>query len=120
MRPALALCLVTLLAACADTRTACLDRASAELRAIDAEIAEIELALARGYRVSGGATVTAGLSVCTGDSPVTVCLGGSRPISERTVAIDRRSEEARLRALRSARPEAAARAERAAAACPPA
>lgn len=118
MRPAFAICLMVLVAACAETRTACLNRASAEVRAIDAEIAEIELALARGYRVSGGSAVTAGLSVCAENSPVTVCLGGSRPISERTVAIDRRAEEARLRALRAARPEAAARAERAAAACP--
>lgn len=118
MRPLAALCLLALAAACAEPRTACLNRATAELRAIDAEIAEIELALARGYRVVGGSTVTAGLSVCTRDNPVTVCLGGSRPISERTVAIDRRAEEARLRALRAERPAAAARAERAAAACP--
>ena len=119
MRPALTLIAMALaLAACADPRTACLAQANAELRAIDDEIAEIRVALARGYRVAPGSTVRAGLAVCSRDNPVTVCLGGDRTLSERRIAIDRRAEERRLRALEARRPGAMADAERAAATCP--
>ena len=118
MRPAPLLVLLLALAACADPRAACLSRANAELRAIDEEIVEIQVSLARGYRVSPGSTVSAGLAVCARDSPVTVCLGGDRALSERRIAIDRRAEEARLRALEARRPGAEANAARAAAAWP--
>jgi hypothetical protein len=118
MRPATLLVLLVGLAACADPRAACLSRADAELRAIDDEIVEIQVALARGYRVSPGSAVRAGLAVCARDSPVTVCLGGDRQLSERRIAIDRRAEESRLRALQARRPGAEADAARAAAACP--
>ena len=118
MRPVALIVLLSALAACADPRAACLSRASAELRAIDDEIAEIRVALARGYRVSPGSAVRAGLAVCSRDSPVTVCLGGDRTLSERRIAVDRRAEEARLRTLEARRPRAEADAARAAAACP--
>lgn len=112
------LALVLLLAACAETRGACLSRAGAELRALDAAIADTDLALARGYRVAPGSTFTAGLAICAEDSPLTLCLSGERPISERRVAIDPVGERARLRSLQARRPAVAAAAERAAAACP--
>jgi hypothetical protein len=112
------LALLLLLAACAEPRAACLRQASAELRALDAAIAETELALARGYRVAPGSTVTAGLAFCAENSPLTLCLSGERPISERHIAIDPAEERARLRALQARRPAVAAEAERAAAACP--
>lgn len=112
------LAVVLLVAACAETRGACLSRAGSELRALDAAIAETEVALARGYRVAPGSTVTAGLAICAEDSPLTLCLSGERPISERRVAIDPAEERARLRSFRSRRPAVAEAAERAAAACP--
>ena len=118
MRRTLALPLLLLLAACAEPRAACLRQANAELRALDAAIAETELALARGYRVTPGSTVTAGLAICAEDSPLTVCLSGERPVSERRIAIDRATERARLRALKARRPTVAEAAEQAAAACP--
>lgn len=116
MRRALALCLI--LAACAEPRAACLSRANAELRGIDAAIADAELALARGYRVREGSTVTAGLAFCAEDSPLTLCVGGERPIAQRRIAIDPATERARIRALEARRPAAAAAAARAAEACP--
>ncbi|MDH3262803.1 MAG: hypothetical protein OEM24_02270 [Paracoccaceae bacterium] len=118
MRLALALAFTLLLVACAEPRAACLRRANAELRALDAAVAETELALARSYRVAPGSTVTAGLAICAEDSPLTLCLSGERPISERRTAIDPAEERARLRALMARRPAVAAEAERASAACP--
>lgn len=114
----LTLVLLLLLAACGDPRTGCLNRADAPLRALDAEIAETELALARGYRLAPGARITTGLAVCASDSPLTFCLSGERPLTERRIAIDRASERARLRALERQRPALAAQAARAAAVCP--
>ena len=116
MRRSLGLLLV--LAACAEPRAACLSRAEAGLRALDAEIAETESALALGYRVAPRSRVTAGLAICAGDSPVTLCVSGERPLHERRRAIDPDTERARLRALLARRPAVAAAAARSAAACP--
>lgn len=120
MRRAIRLTLLPtlLLAACADPRGACVDRAFAEVRAIEAEVSGIELALGRGYRVAPGSAVNAGITLCARDSPITLCVGGDRTLSERRVALDRPAEEARLRALRTRLPAAEAEARRAAAACP--
>ncbi len=120
MRPAfmIALAMILGLAACADPRTACLDRAAEPLRSLDAEIAETETALALGYRIADGSRITAGMRLCADNSPVTFCVSGQRPISERRIAIDRASERARLEALIARRPAVAAAAARAVDACP--
>lgn len=104
--------------ACAPSRQACLERAGAELRALDAEIAETERALAVGYRAAPRGTVTAGLALCAEDSPVTLCVSGERPLRERVVAVDPRTERARLATLRAERADAAAAVAAAAASCP--
>lgn len=118
MRAISALVFVLMVAACADPRATCLRQAGSGLQALDAEITEIEVALARGYRVAPGSRVTVGLGFCSENDPVTVCLGGERPVSERRIPIDPVAERARLRTLLAQRPEVEARALRAAAACP--
>jgi hypothetical protein len=118
MRHIISIALVLALAACADSRTKCLNRAAAELTAIDAEIVDIEVALARGYRVKEGSRVTAGFAVCSSNDPLHLCLGTERQISERRLTIDPAMERARLRTLQAHRPEAAAAAAQAQAQCP--
>lgn len=110
--------LILMLCACADPHTQCVNRANAELKAIDEEITEIEVALVRGYRVKEGSRVTAGLGFCTSKNPVNVCLSTERPISERRLTIDPSAERARLRALKNYRPIAAQNAARASQSCP--
>ena len=95
MRPALVATAMLLIAACADPRAACVARATAGLRALDAEIAETEAALARGYRIAPGSRVTAGVTLCAEDSPLTLCVGGDRPVYERRLRIDPAAERAR-------------------------
>lgn len=107
-----------LLAACAETRAACLARAGADLRALDADIAETEAALALGYRQTPRGAVSVGAALCTRDSPLTLCVSAERPLAARHSAIDPEAERARLRALGSHRPAVAAAAGRAAEACP--
>ncbi len=116
MRPAIHLLVALLLGACADPQTQCVSRANADLRAIDREIADIQTALAQGYRVTGGRT-SVGFAFCTSDDPIHVCLGTETPVAERRQAIDPAAERARLRALQARRPQAAATAARAEAAC---
>ncbi len=120
-RPAtrrLLVAVVAIAAACTAPREACLDRAAAELVTLDAEIAEIERALARGYRAENRSALTAGLTLCARDSPVALCVSGERPLRERVTAIDPVTERARLRDRQARRPAVAAAAADAAAACP--
>lgn len=107
------------LAACAGTRSACLARADAELRALDAEIAATESALARGYRLAPRSGLTVGAAICAENRPLTLCLGGERPLGERRTAIDPAAERARLASLRADRSALATAANRAAEDCPP-
>jgi len=119
MRPTLALMLLLILAACASPRTACLQRAAAPLRALDADIAETRAVLAYGYRPGRDRGISAGLAFCADGSPITLCLSGERPLAQRRViAVDPAAERARLRALEARRPALAAAAARAAAICP--
>ena len=116
MRHVIPICLLAL-AACGDPQKQCVTRANAELRAIDYEIAEIETALARGYRVQEGSRTTVGFALCTSDNPVHLCLSTERPINERRIAIDPVAERARLRRLEARRPAAETEARRAEVLC---
>ncbi len=112
------LILILFLAACAEPRAACVDRAGAELRALDKEIADTKLALARGYRDDDRSRVRVGAAICAEDSPITLCLSGDRPLSRRGTAINPTEERARLRRLEARRASVAEAAERAALSCP--
>ena len=113
----LALILVLLLSACAESRQACLRRAELDLRDLDAQIADTETALALGYRTEES-KVSFGLAACNENSSLTVCLGGSGPIRTRRVIIDAEAESRNLAVLKARRPQVAAQAESRAAACP--
>lgn len=112
-----ALILMLLLSACAESRQACLRRAEADLRALDAQIADTETALALGYRTEES-RVHVGLAACNENSSLTVCLGGSGPIYQRREIIDPEAERRHLAVLQARRPQVAAQAEARAAACP--
>lgn len=94
-----------LLAACASPQQRCERAASAELRALDATIAETEEALARGYRIQPAQEGITRLRLCAWPrEPVLFCTEQVQtPQAQRRAAIDRAQETARLQELRSQR-----------------
>lgn len=112
---ALGACLT--LAACASPQQRCIEAAMTDLRTTRAEIAEIETALERGYRVTG-TRVDVGLKICAepGDG-ITFCTAGRKPVYEPRRPIDRAAERARLARLRDLEERQAAEAARAVRAC---
>jgi len=109
--------LLLALVACATPEERCLRRAQPDTAAIDAQIAEIRTALANGYRVKPGTSVTLGLGFCQSSGNASLCLGGSKALPPKTVPIDRPYEQARLAALEDRRAEIIVASERAMRAC---
>ena len=106
-----------MLTACETPRERCIDNATKDITAIDAEIADVELSLARGYRIADSAIDTVGVRFCNGSGNVTFCLGGEKDIEGRRIPIDRATERARLASLERQRASTLARMDREIAAC---
>ena len=106
----MALPLLLLIAACASPRQSCITAAEAELRAVDAQIAESEEALRRGYRVTQAREGRTTLNICAWPrEPVLFCTThtpGQRatrtevlPAAEHARLAELRRERARLVAV---------------------
>lgn len=114
---------VLLVTACASPREVCLRDASAEPRRIAAQIADTELALARGYRLVTLRDRRIGLASCIGRRAdgAAYRYGCYRPVTDtrqEPVGIDYSEERARLARLRDSFESAADRSERLAELCP--
>ncbi|MDD7972552.1 hypothetical protein [Roseinatronobacter alkalisoli] len=96
-----------LLAACGTPQDRCTRVAQADLRALDAQIADVETALAKGYRILPAQEGRTRLSLCAWPrEPVLFCTESiQRPRSETREVIDRQAEQARLQRLRQSRAE---------------
>ena len=105
------------LASCTTPEERCVAEASAGLSDIDAQIAEAELNLARGYRTLDPVIDTVSANFCSQSGNFTLCLGGDRELEGRRVAIDVASERGRLEALQNQRARMVERMEREIAAC---
>ena len=104
MRLILILAASALIAGCATPRQACLRAAQAELQSLDAQIAESEDALARGYRVSQPTEPRTTLHICAWPrEPVLFCTRHTPGLRETRVDVHRGAEEARLTELRRER-----------------
>ena len=102
--------------ACATSVETCRKNAFERVSMIDAEIAEIEATLDRGYRLNNRTVSTVGIGFCAGDN-LRFCAEGTQAIPPKAVPIDRAVEESRLRSLRASRNAALIDANVAAAAC---
>lgn len=101
---ALAACLA--LAACASPRDRCISTAQAELRTVEALIAETEANIARGYALVMEPGVRSTLEFCySPDNPFVFCTHDIPTVTERPVAIDRAEERRKLASLRERRME---------------
>jgi hypothetical protein len=107
---------VLALAACTSPVERCIANATRGLSEIDAQIAEAEANIARGYRLADG-VATVGLDFCSSGDNVKFCVGGTRDLPQRRIPIDVEAEKARLAALLAQRERMAARAELEIAAC---
>ncbi|MGP9791550.1 hypothetical protein [Roseinatronobacter sp. NSM] len=96
-----------LLVACATPQDRCIRAAQADLRDLDAQIADVESALAQGYRVIPAQEGLTRISLCAWPrEPVLFCTQSvQRPRSEAREAIDRQAEQTRLQDLRQRRAE---------------
>jgi hypothetical protein len=104
MRLGLVLGAALVLAGCASPRETCLRAAQAELRALDAQIAESEAALARGYRITPATEPRTTLNICAWPrEPVLFCTQHSPGQSASRVNVLPAAEEARLAELRRER-----------------
>ncbi len=105
------------LVACTTPAERCISNATEGLAEIDAEIAEAEANIARGYRLADGAIDTVALDVCSGSGGVRICVGGTKEVPQRHIPINVTTESARLAALKNQRASMIARSERELAAC---
>lgn len=119
MRPALLLVVVLpLLAACGDPRDRCVREATAELRTIEALIAETETTIARGFTTVREPGVRTRLDICIApNDPFLFCTRAEPTVTERPVAIDRAAERRKLATLQARRAELQAETRAAIAAC---
>ncbi len=124
MHPAILRIILTLgllgaLAGCADPRRHCVRDVTAELQALDAQIAASQRALASGTREElRRPAVTVGVSVCNNaSSNVRLCADTTRPPQRVLVAVDPAAEGRTLSALQARRAELLANRDRDIAAC---
>lgn len=100
----IALPFLLLLAACASPQQSCIRAAQADLRAIDAQIAESEAALRRGYRVTQAREGSTTLNICAWPrEPVLFCTTHTPGTGATRTAVLPAAEEARLAELRRER-----------------
>jgi len=99
--------LVGLLAGCADPRRQCARDVTAELQALDAQIATSQAALSTGTRTElRRPAVTVGVAVCSRPARnVGICADTTRPPQRVQVAVDPAVEARTLSALRARRAE---------------
>lgn len=107
------LALLPILAACSTPRESCLRAASRDLVVVDRLIAQVQGNLARGYAVDREPYVTSTVDLCVGNRGYRGIYGGgvgfsycSRPVTRyraNPVAIDRQTEERKLRELKQTR-----------------
>lgn len=115
----IALPVLLVLAACASPRQACIRAAEADLRAMDAQIAESEAALRRGYRVSEATEGRTTLNICAWPrEPVLFCTTHTPGTRATRTEVLPAAEEARLTELRRERARLAAVTAERIAACP--
>lgn len=109
---------ILVLAGCASPRQHCIQAAEADLRAIDLEIAEVELALQRGYRQMPETAPRTTLHICAWPrEPVLFCTRHTPGQSATRVSVDVSAETARLAQLQQQRMEEATLSARRVAAC---
>jgi hypothetical protein len=100
----IALPFLLVLAACASPQQSCIRAAGADLRAIDAQIAESEDALRRGYRVTQASEGRTTLNICAWPrDPVLFCTTHTPGQRATRTAVLPAAEEARLLELRRER-----------------
>ena len=108
MRVALILS-VALLVACGSPEDICVRQAQTELAALDAQIAETEQTLARGYRVIPASEARTTLHICAWPKePVLFCTRNTPATRETRVSVDTTAEQANLDRLRAERSAIAA------------
>ncbi len=105
------------LVACTTPAERCITNATEGLAEIDAEIAEAEANIARGYRLEERAINNVGMEFCSAQNNVKICVAGDHDIPPRQVPIDVAAEQGRLQALKNQRAAADARMQREIAAC---
>lgn len=107
LRLILTLGLLAALAGCTDPRRQCARDVTAELQALDAQIAASQRALATGTRTEmRRPAVTVGVSVCgSPSSNARVCADTTRPPQQVLVAVDPAAEGRTLSALQARRAE---------------
>lgn len=105
------------LSACASPQERCITDATKDLSGLDAQIAEAEINISRGYRVQDAAIDSIGVQACNQIGGVRICVGGEQEIQGRRIPIDVASERARLQALQTRRASEQATMERQIAAC---
>jgi hypothetical protein len=92
------------LVACASPQDRCLRQAQAQLVELDAQIAESEHAIARGYRIMPATEARTTLHICAWPKePVLFCTRHTPAMRETRVAVDTGSEQANLDRLRAER-----------------
>ena len=105
------------LAACATPAERCISNATDDLSALDAEIAETQANIARGYRFDDSVNVTLGAEFCSSTGNVRLCLGGDKELPKRKIPINVSDERAKLASLERQRASRVERMERELAAC---
>jgi hypothetical protein len=98
------------LTACASPQQQCIQQTSGQLATLDAQIAEAQANLSRGFAVVDSTNTTANMQRCFAGSAVNNansahrgCIGTSNPTVQRTVPVNRQAETQRLAALQKQR-----------------
>jgi hypothetical protein len=109
------------LAACATPQEQCVAAATQDLRVLDALILETRANIERGFGVEEVIVPNSGFTWCYGNwgynTGINFCSAPSTRTVERPVTIDLEVERRKLRELEQSRRDAAARTQRALAAC---
>lgn len=115
----LMLAIPAVIAACGTPQDRCVRAAQADLRAINEQIADVETALEKGFRILPAQDGKTRLSLCAWPrEPVLFCTESiQRPRSESREAIDPNAEQARLQHLRQTREELVIQTENRVSAC---
>jgi len=99
---------VMALTACATPEERCIPRATPDFEKIDAEIAETQANIERGYRIEHSG-VNLGVDFCNQTGHASICVGGDRELTSGPIPINSRAEREKLRRLRAQRVEMQAR-----------